>query len=133
MNTAPDQRSEAVALKAQLAEKRWSRSIRPISERWMSGEELLTASGIGDVPVEILVGVMPGDLPCPEQFLPLPPGHPCKSRRLPGGEDAPLVERQWPRSRCNSAATVSGGSRSACTISWGTVIVTSAIAVSPDR
>ena len=26
----------------------------------MSGEELLTASGIGDVRVEILVGVMPG-------------------------------------------------------------------------
>jgi len=113
MNTAPDQRPEAVALKAQLTEKRRSKLIRPISERWMSGEELLTASGIGDVLVEVIVGVMPGDLPCPEQFLPLPPGHPCKRRCFPGGEDAPLVERQWPRSRCNSAATVSGGSRSA--------------------
>ena len=79
----------------------------------MSGEELLAASGIGDVPVEVLVGVVPGDLPCPEQFLPLPPGHSRKSRCLPGGEDATLVERQWPRSRCSSAATVSGGSRSA--------------------
>ncbi len=66
------------------SEKRWSRLIRPISERWMSGEELLTASGISDVPVEVLVGVMPGDLPCPEQFLPLPPGHLGKRRRLPG-------------------------------------------------
>jgi len=99
----------------------------------MSGEELQTASGIGDVLIEVLVGITPGDLSCPEQFLPLPPGHPCKSRCFPGGKDAPLVERQWPRSRCNSAATVSGGSRSACTISWGTVMVTSVVAASPDR
>ena len=54
---------------------------------------MLTASGISDVLVEVLIGIVPGDLPCPEQFLPFPPAHLRQRRRLPGGEDAPLVER----------------------------------------
>ncbi len=54
---------------------------------------ILSASGIGNVPVEVLIGVMPRNLPCPKEFLPFPPVHLCKSRRLPGREDAPLVER----------------------------------------
>jgi len=54
---------------------------------------ILSASGIGNVQVEVLIGVMPRNLPCPKEFLPFPPVHLCKSRRLPGREDAPLVER----------------------------------------
>jgi len=56
-------------------------------------KNILSASGIGNVQVEVLIGVMPRNLPCPKEFLPFPPVHPCKIRRLPGREDAPLVER----------------------------------------
>ena len=52
----------------------------------------ITASAQALVPVEVLISIMPGDLPCPEQFLPFPPVHPCKSGCLPGREYAPLVE-----------------------------------------
>jgi len=60
-------------------------------------------------------------LPCSEQSPPLPPVHPCKCRRLPGRCPAGRAPR--PRSRCSS--TASGGSKSARTISSGTVMVTS--------
>lgn len=51
-------------------EKRRSKLMRPINERWISGEELQTASGIGDILVEAFAGVVPGNLSCSEQFLP---------------------------------------------------------------
>ncbi len=62
---------------------------------------------------------MLGDFSCIEQFFPLPPDYPYKIRCLPGREDTPLVECQLPRSRCSSAATTSGGSKSAWTIILG--------------
>ena len=68
---------------------RYSRPSRGES----TARSILSASGIGNVLVKVLLGIVPGNLPCPEQFLPFPPVHPGKSRRLPGREDAPLVER----------------------------------------
>jgi len=56
-------------------------------------EELQTANGISDVLVEVCVGIVSGNLPRSEQFLPPPPGHSGKLRGLSGGEDTPLVER----------------------------------------
>ncbi len=68
---------------------------------------------------------MPGNSPYPRLFLPFPRFIPASA--TPSQQDAPLVESQPPRSRCNSTATASEGRRSAWTISWGTLMVTSDI------
>ena len=74
---------------------KWMVELHPWSNTWSVS---ITASDIGNV----LPGVVPGNLPLPAQFPPLPPVHPGKSGRFTRREDTPLVEPQWPRSRCSS-------------------------------
>lgn len=65
-----------------------------IFARWMSGEEVLTACGMALVLIEILIGIVPGDLLCSEQSLPFPSFHPCESTGFSRREYAALVERK---------------------------------------
>jgi len=67
---------------------------RPVTGRWTSGCGLLTARGICNVLIKFLVCIMPWNLSCSRERLPLPSVYHCKSTRLPGREDPPLVERQ---------------------------------------
>mgnify|MGYP000956432997 FL=1 len=61
------------------------------------------AGSPGTVPVEILIGVMPWNLPCPREFFPFLPVHPCKSRCLPGREASTLSRCKVQSIKCSHA------------------------------
>ena len=69
-------------------------SSLPVAARWMRGEESLTAPGMGEILLQILLVVMTCRLAFPEQFLPFPADQPGQGTGFPGREDAPSVKRQ---------------------------------------